>query len=151
MRGITDFDISQPKLCNLVFSFVLQIDWLKPCVTDHAIACGGNGLASFICSIHLWCKTTIVATGRKVRFHHTLPFMTKQRGQFGCATFRWHKKSLDLWFYTPVARELRTFRRPTTWRIWSINIPINAPSFTAYLKSVGLETKDNYLRNTAIH
>jgi len=25
-----------------------------------------------------------VAIGRKVRFYHTLPFMTKQRTQFGC-------------------------------------------------------------------
>jgi len=26
----------------------------------------------------------MVAIGRKVRFHHKLPFMTKQRSQFGC-------------------------------------------------------------------
>jgi len=38
-------------------------------------ACGVNGLTSFIC---LWCHTTTMV-GRKVRFHHTLPFMTKQR------------------------------------------------------------------------
>jgi len=31
-----------------------------------------------------WCDARIVAIGRKVRFHHTLPFMTKQRSQFGC-------------------------------------------------------------------
>jgi len=26
----------------------------------------------------------MVAIERKVRFHHTLPFVTKQRSQFGC-------------------------------------------------------------------
>jgi len=52
-------------------------------VTDHAITCGVNGLNSFIC---LWCNTTIVTIGRKVRFHHTLHFMTKQRGSSAAAT-----------------------------------------------------------------
>jgi len=35
---------------------------------------------------------------------------------------------------------------PTTWRVGSINFSINAFVFTAYLRSVGLETKDNYLQ-----
>jgi len=70
--GITDFDISQAKHCNLVFcSFVLRIDWLKPFLTDHAITSCVNGLNNFIC---LWCHTTIVTIRRKVRFHHTLPY-----------------------------------------------------------------------------
>ena len=75
--SITDFGTAQAKHCNLVFcSFVLRIDWLKPFLADHAMTCGVNGLNGFIC---LWCNTTIVTTGRKVRFHHTLPFMTKQK------------------------------------------------------------------------
>jgi len=32
----------------------------------------------------LWCNARTRAIGRKVRFHHTLPFMMKQRSQFGC-------------------------------------------------------------------
>ena len=76
--------------CNLVFcSFVLRIDWLKPFLTDHAITCDVNGLNSFMC---LWCNATIVAIGRKVRFHHTLPFMTKQRCGSVAATSRQHQK-----------------------------------------------------------
>jgi len=53
----------------------------KPFLTDHATTCGVNGLTSFIC---LCCNARIVATGRKVRFHLKLPFMMKQRSQFGC-------------------------------------------------------------------
>ena len=70
------------KHCNLAFcSFVLKIDWSKTFLTEHAITCCVNGLTIFIC---LWCNARIVATGRKMRFHHELPFMTKQRLQFGC-------------------------------------------------------------------
>ena len=36
-------------------------------------------LASYVCDV-----TRIVANGGKVRFHHMLLFMTKQRAQFGC-------------------------------------------------------------------
>jgi len=80
--GITDFGIAPAKHCKLVFcSFLLQIDWLKPFLTEHAMTRGVNGLTSFIC---LWCNARIVAIWRKVlRFHHTLPFMTKQRSHFG--------------------------------------------------------------------
>ena len=53
----------------------------KPFLIEHAITCGVSGLTSFIC---LWCNARIVAIGRKVCFQHTLPFMTKQRSQFGC-------------------------------------------------------------------
>jgi len=76
--GITDFGIALAKHCNLVScSFVLQIDWLKPFLTGHAITCDVNGLTSFICL--LWCNKMMVTTARRVRFHHTLPFITKQR------------------------------------------------------------------------
>jgi len=33
---------------------------------------------------NVYDNVTIAAIGRKVRFHHTLPFMTKQGSQFGC-------------------------------------------------------------------
>jgi len=39
-----------------------------------------------------WCNTTIVIIGRKVRFHRTLPFMTKQRGSSAAATSRLPQK-----------------------------------------------------------
>jgi len=42
----------------------------------YAVAFAVNGLASII---RFWCDTTIVAIGRKVRFHHTSTFVTKQR------------------------------------------------------------------------
>ena len=79
---ITDFGIALAKLSNLVpvLSFYKSTD-RKPFLTDHAMACGENGLASFIC---LWSNARIVAVGRKVRFCHMLPFMRKQRSQFGC-------------------------------------------------------------------
>jgi len=35
----------------------------------------------------------------------------------------------------------RALTRPTAWKVWSINLPINAVVFTAYLKSGGIETK----------
>ena len=74
---ITGIGIAQSRHCNVVFcSFVLRIDSLKPFLRDHAITCGTNGLNSFIC---LRCNTTIVNIGRKARFYHKLPFMTKQR------------------------------------------------------------------------
>jgi len=84
------FGIALAKHWNLVFcSFVLRIDWLKPFLTDHAMTCGVDDLNSFMC---LWCDTTIVAIGRKVRFHHTLPFTTKQRCSSVAATSRQHQK-----------------------------------------------------------
>jgi len=84
------FGIVLAKHCNLVFcSFFQRIDWLKPFRTDHAMTCGVNGLNSVMC---LWCNTTIVAIGRKVRFHHTLPFMTKQKCISVAATSRQHQK-----------------------------------------------------------
>ena len=86
----TGFGIVLAKHWNLVFcSFVLRIDWWKPFLTDQAITCGGNSLNSFMC---LLCNTTIVAIGRKVRFHHTLPFITKQRCSSVAATSRQHQK-----------------------------------------------------------
>ena len=85
----TGFGIALAKHCNLVFcSFVLRIDWWKPFLTVHAVTCGVNGLNNFMC---LWCNTTIVAIGRKVRFHHTRPFMTKQRCSSFAATSRQHQ------------------------------------------------------------
>jgi len=88
--SITGFGIVQSKHYNLVFcSFVLRIDWLKPFLTDHAITCGINGLNRFMC---LWCNTTITTIERKVRFHHMLPFMTKQRCSSAAATWRLHQK-----------------------------------------------------------
>jgi len=60
---------------------------LKRCLTDHAITRGVNGVNSFIC---LWCNTAIVTIGRKVRFHHTLTLMTKQRCSSVAATSRLH-------------------------------------------------------------
>ena len=56
---------------------------------NHAITCGVNSLNSFI---YLWCNTKTVTIGRKVRFHHTLPFMTKQRCCSAAATSRLHPK-----------------------------------------------------------
>ena len=53
------------------------------------MTCGVNGLNSFMC---LGCNTTIVAIGRKVRFHHTLPFMMEQRCSSVAATSRQHEK-----------------------------------------------------------
>ena len=77
LEGMTNFGTALAKHCNHVFcSSVPQIDCLKPFLADYSIACGVNGLASVTC---FWCGTTIVAIGRKVRFQHTLPFMTKQR------------------------------------------------------------------------
>jgi len=66
---------------------IIRIDWLKPFLTNHGITCGANGLNSYIC---LWCNTTVV--GRKVRFHRTLPLMTKQRCSAAAATRRRHQK-----------------------------------------------------------
>jgi len=81
--GITGFGIPLAKHCNLVFcSFVLRIDWLKPFLTDHPITCGVNGLNTL----------TIITIGRKVLFHHTLRFMTKQRCSSAAATSRLHQK-----------------------------------------------------------
>jgi len=98
--GITGFGIAQFRHCNVVFcSFVLRIDWLKPFLSDHAITYGINGLNSFKC---LWCNTTIVNIGRKVRFHHKLPFTTKQRCSSAAATSRLHQKfgtGLPLWLF----------------------------------------------------
>jgi len=37
-------------------------------------------------------------------------------------------------------------QRPKTWKVLSIILPINAFAFTTFLKSGGLETKDNYVR-----
>jgi len=62
-----------------VLSFYKPTDQ-KTFLTDHVITCV-NGLTDFVC---LWCNARIVAIGRKVRFHHMLPFMTKQRSRFGC-------------------------------------------------------------------
>ena len=67
---------------------VLRIESTELFLTDHAITCGVNGLNSFMC---LWCNTAIVAIG-KVRFHHTLPFMTKQRCSSIAAASRLHQK-----------------------------------------------------------
>jgi len=78
--GITDFGIALAyKHCNFVsaLSFYKSTNQ-KLFLTEHAITCG---LTSFIC---LWCNARIVAIGGKVRFYHTLHFMTKQRAQFGC-------------------------------------------------------------------
>ena len=77
--GITDFGIALAKHCTFVsaLSFYKPIDQ-KPFLTDHAITCG---LTSFIC---LRCNTRIETIGAKVRFYHTLPFITKQRAQFDC-------------------------------------------------------------------
>ena len=89
LDGITGFGIALAKHYNRVFcSFILRIDWLKPFLTDHAITCGVNGVNIFIC---LWCNTAILTIGTKVRFHHTLPFITKQRSV--AATSRLHQKS----------------------------------------------------------
>ena len=77
--GIADFGIALAKHRNLVsaLSFYKSSDQ-KPFLTDHAITCG---LTSFIC---LWCNARIVAIGGKVLFYHMLPFMKKERLQFGC-------------------------------------------------------------------
>jgi len=92
--GITDFGIALAKHCNLVFcSFILRIDWSKPFLTDYAITYDVNGLNSFIC---LRCNTTMVTIGRKVRFHHTLPFMTKQRCSSAAATSRLHQNVANI-------------------------------------------------------
>jgi len=80
--GITDFGIALPKHCNLVCcSFVLQIDWWKNFSDGPRNNMWCNGVASFMC---LWCNERIVAIGGRVRFHYTLPFMTKHRSQIGC-------------------------------------------------------------------
>ena len=62
-------------------------------LTEHAVTCDVNGLTSFIC---LWCNAIMVAIERKVRFHHTLPFVTKQRSQFGCGYL--HKMLVNHWY-----------------------------------------------------
>jgi len=41
----------------------------------------------------------------------------------------------------------KALTRPTTWKVW----PIHTSVFTAYLKSGGLDAKDNYLRTNAIY
>ena len=142
---VTGFGIALAKHCNLVFcSFVLQIDWIKKTfLTEHAIACGINGLASFIC---LWCHTTIVATIRKVYFHHIrYPLWENKGPQFGWANSRWHKSygspvyTIHQWFLTAEGASLQgassNFQGgaspcPTTWKVWSINLPINTSVFT---------------------
>ena len=53
------------------------------------MTCGVNGVNSFIC---LCYNTVTVTIGRKVGFHHTLPFMTKQRSSSVAATSRLHQK-----------------------------------------------------------
>jgi len=50
---------------------------------DHAITYVVNGLNNFMC---------LVIIGIKVRFHYTLPFMTKQRCSSVVATSRLHQK-----------------------------------------------------------
>jgi len=71
--GITDYGTGLAKHCSLVFcSFVLQIDWSKTFLADHAITCGANGSTSFIC---LWSNARIAAIGGKVRFHQS-PYVT---------------------------------------------------------------------------
>ena len=55
-EGITDFGTALAKHCNHDFcSFVLQINWLKRFLTDHATACAVNGLAS-IYTFLMWHK-----------------------------------------------------------------------------------------------
>ena len=79
--GITDFSIAQAKHCNLVCrSFVLRTDWLKPFLTDHAIACGVNGLNSFTC---LWCNTTIITIGKSA-FPSFVILYDETKVHFGC-------------------------------------------------------------------
>ena len=70
-EGIAQFGIALAKHCTLVFfSFVLQIDWWKPYRRNtHSMWCKWLDITTFMC---LRCNTTMVAIGRKVRFHHTL-------------------------------------------------------------------------------
>ena len=39
---------------------------------------------------------------------------------------------------------------PTTWKALSLNLSINTFVFTAYIKSGGTETKDNYSRGGVV-
>ena len=76
--GITDFGIALAKHCKSLSALLFYKSTDQtPFMTEHALTCGVNGLVSFIC---LWCNAAI---GRKLRFQHTLPFMTKQMSQFG--------------------------------------------------------------------
>jgi len=108
--GITDFGIAQAKHCNLVFcSFVLQLDWLKSFLTEHAlhaITCGVNGLTSFIRFICLWCNTRIVAIARKVYFHHKLPLWRNKGRSSAAATSRRCTKLRYHWYYTATTARL---------------------------------------------
>jgi len=45
----------------------------------------------------------------------------------------------------------RTLTRTATWKVWSINSPINTFVCTAYSTSGVLETNDNHFKTTSIH
>jgi len=85
--------ISASRKLNTAISFsdLSFYKWTdqKPFLTDQAITCGVNGLTSFKC---LRCNARIVAIGGKVRFHHALPFMSKESHSLAAVTSRPHKK-----------------------------------------------------------
>ena len=87
--GITGFGVALAKLSLFLF-FRSTNRLIKIFVADDAMTCGViNGLDSFIC---LWCNAATVNIGIKVRFPHTLHFMTKQRCSSASATTRLHQK-----------------------------------------------------------
>jgi len=79
--GIADFGIALAKHCNLIFcSFVLQIDWSQ----TFSGGPRNNMWCEWLDELHiLMMQRKNSSHRRKVRFHHRLPFMTKQRWQFG--------------------------------------------------------------------
>jgi len=105
---------------------------------------------------------------KKSAFPPYVIFMMKQRSQFGLATSR-SRRHKKLWehFYTtyhwffrggvpPQGASINfqgawVLTHPATWKVWSINLPINTFVCTAYLKSGVLETNDNHFRTTSIH
>jgi len=79
--GITDFGIALAKHCNLIFcSSVLQIDWSKPVLTDHAITLCWKWLDE----LHILMMQRKNSNHWRKKCVSTTGFMTKQRWQFGC-------------------------------------------------------------------
>ena len=70
------------------FYLHFQVLWLTPLLR-----------CCFVCFTCLWCNTKIVAIWSNVRFHHTLPFIWRNKVcSLAVATSRWHKKLQDLWY-----------------------------------------------------
>ena len=86
-EGIANFGIALAKHCNLVFcSFVLQIDWWKPFLTEHA-----SHMVQMAWHYHFRVFIMLPNDGnhrKKSAFPPYVVFMMKERPQFGWATSR---------------------------------------------------------------